>query len=385
MKASYSNFKVAALGSALALGGIAANAGESAPKEPVTPLTVEETSLCDTVFNALKYKPDNGPFDEVKFAFRYHGQYHWTDADQGSDNGYESRRIRFGPAFKMFDKKLAFKNEWNLDGLDNDGDDVAFSDIDELNLTYEFVEGHSITVGKIKQLLTREYHISSKQILTFERSALVNQLIPAKAWGAEYNGKADKLSYIVGAAAASFDGEYDEWFDTSGDYWYYGSLGYDLTGICPIGKDSANIMLDYAYTPEQGTASPGAEHVVSLNYDGSNGKFRLIWDILGGFGGGSDVYGAILMPSYMLTDKLEVVGRYQYADGDVSLQKRYEGTVVSNRDVTNYHALYAGVNYYICDHNLKLMAGVEYASGDSRDGSDGYDGVTFLTGVRLYF
>ena len=110
MKASYSNIKVAALGTVFALGGIAANAGETAPKEPIAPPAPEEKSICDTVFGATKFKFDNGFINEFKVIGRYQGQYHWTDADQGNEDSYETRRWRVGVEAKFFDKKLKFKN-----------------------------------------------------------------------------------------------------------------------------------------------------------------------------------------------------------------------------------------------------------------------------------
>lgn len=391
MKASYSKIKVAAFGSALAFGGIAANAGETAPKEPIAPPVAEEESLCDTIFGAAKFKFDNGFINEFAIKGRYQGQYHWTDADQGNEDSYETRRWRLGAEAKFFDKKLKLNNVWNIDGLDDDGDDVEFESIDTLFLGYTFFgdpkkgDFLTLTLGKQKPEITREYSISSSEIQTFERSAIVNLLTPDKAWGIHLGGKSDKVSYGVGAYASSFDGEYDEWFDTSGSAFFLASVGYDITGICPIGKDSADIRLDYTFTDEDGDAAPGAENVVSLNYDGTNGKFRLIWDLIAGFGDDTDVFGAILMPSYMITDNLELVGRYEFNSGDAQLYSRYERRV-ADRHVDTYHSVYAGLNYYICENNLKLMAGVQYVNADGADAGDsGYDGVTFLTGVRLNF
>lgn len=364
---------------------VAGIAGTVASKSPVAEAPAEATSLCETVFNATTFKFENGIVDQFKVIGRYQGQYHWTDADQSKEDSYETRRWRLGVEAKLFDEKVFFRHNWNIDGLDDDGDDVEFESIYELLVAVNLTDDLKLTLGKQKPLITREYRLSSKKIITFERSALVNQLFPDAAWGISLDGKSDKLSYMVGGYAASFDGEYNEWFDSSGGMFFLASLGYDMTGICPIGKDSADLRLDYSYTDESGVPAPGAQNVVSLNYDGTNGNFRLIWDILGGFGNGTDVFGVVVLPSYHLTEKFEVVGRYQYGDGDVRLQSRYEGRVVNSRNVTNYHAFYAGLNYYICDHNLKLMAGVEYATADSRGGSEGYDGFTYFTGVRLYF
>lgn len=385
MKASYSNIKVAALGSALALGGLAANAGETAPKEPVIPPVVEEKSLCDTVFGAAKFKFGDGFFNEFAIKGRYQGQYHWQDASQGNEDSYETRRWRIGAEAKFLDSKLKINNVWNIDGLDGDGDDIEFDSIDTLFLAYTFSDALTLTIGKQKPKISREYSISSASILTFERSAIVNLLVPSKAWGINLSGKSDKLAYSVGAYASQFDGEYKEWFDTSGSAFFLASVGYDLTGSDPFGMEKSDIRLDYTYTDEDGNATPGAENVVSLNYDGKSGNFRLIWDLIGGFGNDRDVFGAIIIPSYKITDNLELVGRYEFNTGDAQLYSRYERRV-ADRNVDTYHSVYAGLNYYICGNNLKLMAGVQYVNADGANAGDsGYDGVTLLTGLRLNF
>ncbi|MFT4549506.1 MAG: phosphate-selective porin OprO/OprP, partial [Verrucomicrobiales bacterium] len=105
-----------------------------------------------------------------------------------------------------------------------------------------------------------------------------------------------------------------------------------------------------------------------------------------------DAYGAIIIPTYDLTEKLQLVGRYQYAHGDndsLRAQSRYERRVP---DITDggrgeeYHAFYTGLNYYICDHKLKLMAGAEYADLQDKAGDGGdFEGWTLFTGVRMYF
>ena len=162
-----------------------------------------------------------------------------------------------------------------------------------------------------------------------------------------------------------------------GGAFFLGSIGYALA-------DNQNVRLDYTYTDQSGDAAPGAENVVSLSYDGQFGDFRFMADVIGGYGDGTDVTGLVLIPSYMLTDKLQVVGRLQYSDGDVVLQKRYEQRV-ADKAANDYFAAYAGLNYYVCGDNLKFMAGVEYADATGTGSNSGYDGFTYMLAARLYF
>ncbi|NND68307.1 MAG: hypothetical protein HKN19_12035, partial [Halioglobus sp.] len=49
-----------------------------------------------------------------------------------------------------------------------------------------------------------------------------------------------------------------------------------------------------------------------------------------------------------------------------------------------YHAVYAGLNYYVAGDNLKFMTGLEYETIDG-DSDRELDGVTFWLATRIYF
>jgi len=57
------------------------------------------------------------------------------------------------------------------------------------------------------------------------------------------------------------------------------------------------------------------------------------------------------------------------------------GLRTSDAKGNTYASAYAGLNYYIYGHKLKLMNGVEY----SHLGGGDYDGYTFLSGLRFSF
>jgi len=98
------------------------------------------------------------------------------------------------------------------------------------------------------------------------------------------------------------------------------------------------------------------------------------------------------MPSYELVeDKLEAVFRYQWAHstGDrLRLQSRntrnvYRADGFSDFRGDNHHSIYAGLNYFISGHNLKLMTGVEYETLDG--GGVDADATTLWGAARFYF
>ena len=108
------------------------------------------------------------------------------------------------------------------------------------------------------------------------------------------------------------------------------------------------------------------------------------------------VIGLTLEPGWRLLDQvfgkndpLQLTMRYQYVnsseDNGLHLQRRYEEKVTVGEG-DNYHALYAGLNYYIYGQKLKLMLGGEFASMDdhANDGGD-YRGWTWFGAIRTYF
>jgi phosphate-selective porin OprO/OprP len=75
--------------------------------------------------------------------------------------------------------------------------------------------------------------------------------------------------------------------------------------------------------------------------------------------------GINLQPGYFLTDNLQMVGRCQIASSDkqegLRAQRRYEmDSSLSNGDL--YSSTFMGLNYYIAEHRLKLMTGIEYST-----------------------
>jgi phosphate-selective porin OprO/OprP len=104
----------------------------------------------------------------------------------------------------------------------------------------------------------------------------------------------------------------------------------------------------------------------------------------------ANLYGIIILPTYRLTERIELVLRYQYLVSDASdgvqLQRRYERRApeLPTSWGNNYQALYAGVNYYLYRNRMKLMAGLEYSHMDLGT-SNSYNQITLFSGFRVWF
>ncbi|NNE93416.1 MAG: outer membrane beta-barrel protein, partial [Verrucomicrobiales bacterium] len=307
---------------------------------------------------------------------------------QGSNSDWENRRVRLGAKIGFLDQ-FVFQTSWNLKrNFGSSGD--LFDDIDTMFITWEATDDLYVKVGKQKPGITQEYGTSSKRLLTFERSNIVNTVIPDKLWGvvAGYN-LTDRLTQEAGIYTGGFEGDVN--------------LPEFNAGVAAMSRtsyelnDVTTIRFDYFYADQDpaSNAVEAYEHIFSL---GSHNKFDgwgFYTDLIGAKGtddaNHDDVFGVVLLPYYDLTDKLQLVGRYTYMTSDsdtgVRLQSRYErrgGAAPVNTRGEDYHSIYAGFNYRICGDKLKLMGGVEYANLDGASNAD-WDGWSYLVGVRTYW
>jgi phosphate-selective porin OprO/OprP len=139
----------------------------------------------------------------------------------------------------------------------------------------------------------------------------------------------------------------------------------------------------------------GREHSFALSSGLEQGRWGFVAEALYGTGYDKpDVWGGYLMPScFLIPEKLQLVMRWQWADSasDTGLQlfPRYEalapGLLDSGARGHDYQALYLGLNWYLLQHQLKLMTGAEYHHMEGPAPGDDFDGWTLLTGMRAYF
>jgi phosphate-selective porin OprO/OprP len=362
-----------------------AHAGDSAAKAPVDSKApvAEEKDCCDYFAIPPLYKNGGNPFlQELGFHGRYQGQYYLLDSDQGDNDDWENRRWRVGAHAKMFNF-LTATIDINIDDEFN----PFYKSIDEAYLKAEISESFNLTAGKFKPRWSTEWSTSSKKIITFERSLLVNQLLPDKASGVAADGKSGNFDYFLGVFSGDIDDEFGEFNEGT---FINASMGYDFSGS--TGLDKSRFHFDYLYnSTDANNAAAPYDHSFSTGVELQSGQFGLMTDLLYATGE-NDAYGVVVMPTYDITEKLQFVGRYQYAHGDndsLRAQSRYERTAPFISDGghgEDYNAFYAGLNYYICDHNLKLMSGIEYSDLDDSSGDGGdFSGWTWFNGVRLYF
>ncbi len=361
-------------------------AGETDPPTPAdSKASLDEKSkdCCDYWVVPPLYRDSGNPvLQELGLHGRYQGQYYFLDSDQGRAEGYETRRWRVGAHAKLF-SFLTATADINL----SDTFDPFYGGIDEAYLKADISEDLRILVGKFKPKWSTEGTTSALRLLTFERSLLVDRLRPEKSPGFAVDGNRGKWDYYAGAFSGDFGdefGNFDEGVFTAS------SLGYDFSASTGLKKSRWHLDHLWSSTDTNTAVSP-YDHRFATGFELGTGPWGVMGDLIYA-SGVNDAWGLVLMPTYDLSEKLQLVGRYQFAWGDgdsIQATKRYERKAPNLTDHgfgEQYNAFYLGVNYSLCGHRLKLMSGLEYANlGDGFGDGGAYDGWTWFNGLRLYF
>jgi len=411
---------ITGMGAASVLAGSSLTAGDYGKAVVNDKMPVEEAStFCDFFDLSTLYEADSGFIRGISLNGRYHGQGITQEEDiNGIDNNgfnqWQHRRARLGLDIE-FANHFKFASSFNVSDGDGSGTGLIrrdfFNDVDEMYIQWAPSKTNYVTVGKQKQLITREFSTSSKKIKTIERSHIVNEVADQKPWGATYGFETGDFDHELGAWVYGTDGTSAQGGfelprgDSRGGFSY--RLAYGIT-------EQTKLHFDYAYTNNSdGRKSPTGsaisnhgsnyQHGLALGTVSDFGRLDLVTDMIFGINreasgatlgsraipAGDDTWGLVIMPTYEVTDKLEFVAKYGYMDsGQNQRTQRFgapPGTGNNRQNVEGYHTLYAGLNYYLCGDNLKVMAGYELASGQLFGTTTDIDSGTWMLGIRTFF
>ncbi len=250
-----------------------------------------------------------------------------------------------------------------------------------------------LNYGRFQLKMTEEVHMSSREIYTFERSAIANKLFASnnRPTGVTVDAALGKWSGTLGLFSGEDDSEFiGGWNDGQA---YYLSLANEMS-------DEWRLVLDLVANDESGADDfLGYDWAAALNAIYDKDRYGAVSTLACGENNGDGTQGGsfhalMVMPYYwILEDRLQAVLQYQYAGASESegirTNSRYvrsqhsSGVDVNNGRGDELHTLYAGLNYHICGDNLKIMTGIEYASLDTPDGD--VNALTYLVGFRTFF
>jgi phosphate-selective porin OprO/OprP len=310
---------------------------------------------------------------------RYHGHYHDTSGVGRSDTGLESRRVRLGFQARMIDHLTI-----HAQAISGSDFEPAYNGFTELWARWEFNPALQLTVGQQKHRFTHDRNVSSRYMSFMERSMFTNMMGLDYTPAVTLSGRVGKLDYYAGVFTNQAGTDMWEAFTElhSGSS-ALAAFTYDLGELG--GADSAAFYGSYLHSD----AKPGATNLTRFDDAVSGalilteGPLALVTEVTAGFGGAKgDAIALNLQPSLFLTDKLELVTRYQLANasltGGLRSQRRYESPAGLPAG-EHYQATYLGLNYYVAGHRLKLLTGMEHARMNGRDA------FTLFAGVRMFF
>lgn len=364
------------------------------------------------------HKDKENPFvQELQLMGRLQYQAAYVDGSNSDPNagdwseGYdEYRRVRLGVKMKFL-QYFGLKYQLNLvsDGRPSGRElDWGYKDIDEAFLTFDLnkalnadFDKLSLVYGRQKFVFSQEDHMSSTKIVTIERSAISNKVYGSyRPTGLTLKGEKGAFSFDTSFYSSTTDGddngEFNGWDDSQ---IYLANLGYQV---------SDELFLRASYVYNDADVSDGDDSVMgyawatSLAAEYDAGKWGINANVIYGDNGDGrlgnsanrdgEFWGFVATPYYwILEEKLQLVGQYQYQGANSSegirINSRYGrrdgNTLAEGGRGDSHHSVYGGLNYYICSHNAKFMAGIEYQTMDAPSGD--FDTLTYLLAFRSYF
>lgn len=374
------------LGAILAIGGGVAQAGPAPMVAAPEPEKVE--SIYDKIWRlpVLYSNDQNRVIQEFRFVGRLNVDCYNLNSDLGTDQDWRVRRLRIGG-------KVTFLRDFLLHvevDLDPQDPRPLYNRLTDAALTWKPCEAFHLAVGKLSVGFGLDGATSSNELLTLERSNLSNNLYFPEQYmsGVHVSGRARGWQWATGLfSGGTMSPEFGN-FD-AGNFWV-SSVGYDFGP--KLGVRKALLRADYVYNdpnPESDATRP-LEQIGALVFQLDATKWGVSAEVTGGLGYGtqSDAAGFLVMPWCMLTEKLQLVGRYTCIASDEPRGlrfTRYENVLATGRG-DEYQELYVGLNYYLYGHKLKLQTGWQYVEmKDSSNSGGAYSGWSWLSGLRIYF
>lgn len=336
------------------------------------------------------------------------------DFDESHDE-YRRARLNVRAEFlRYFNTKIVVNMVNDLRNISGGGDLAwGYDSIDEALISFDIrkafgageLNGLKLNYGRHKFVVGQETRTSSTRLLTIERSTIANKVYGSyRPTGLSLDGTVENFSFSGALYSSTTDGtnneEFSGWQD---DVVYYASTGYQVSDELKIGVD---LVYNHADAISEDSII-GYRWATSINAEYDLESWGVIGDFIYGDNGGADMtstakrrgdfWGVVLMPYYWIVeDKLQLVGQYQYGGARQSegarINGRYgraDGTGGSPDAAVNggygdqHHSFYTGLNYYLCGHNAKIQGGIEYQTMDTPIGD--FDTLTYLIGFRTFF
>ncbi|NWK56414.1 hypothetical protein HW115_12390 [Verrucomicrobiaceae bacterium N1E253] len=348
-----------------------------------------------------------------------YGNPHWqyahvsgTDALGNDFNGHESilRRFELGVRLHFLNYFTASistdveddgkaKDDNSYDSLDYAlySSDIIFDAQDAFN--WECYDQFQLRLGYFKVPSNAGWATSSNSMRAIERASLSNYSSPSDSLGAMISARRGRWDFDLGIFSGD---EIDNGFDSERGSFWLGHIGYMFGKRERLDSLRTDLRVLVSNAPEKGETFQ-QDWVVSWSTVMRRQHWRMMSDFIIGENGDHNTpsqngtyWGINIMPSvWLLEDRLEAIFRYQYVEADrrngfrvsshsIRRIADQEGAFINDGYGDKHQSLYAGLNYYICGDNTKIMAGVQWDDLTSRN-KQVFEGLSTWFAVRLYF
>jgi outer membrane murein-binding lipoprotein Lpp len=297
--------------------------------------------------------------------YRSEGKHIGAGDDSDWENGFEIRRFKFGVDGNVFTPDLQYFFLWQAN---RDGGGLS---LDQAWIKYFFADAWATRVGQIVNPVFHENSTSSRRQLTAERS-LVNSIITGsnEAQSQAVTILYDSPNSPITAEFGVEDGYISNntnFVDTneggSNDWGFFGRVNWFLWGnhkayddFTAMGNKDGLLVIGVGGDATQSGDVTSYRHTVDAQWE--TGGLGVYGAFLGNYidnGGGDSNYnwGALVQAGFMMSDKLEIFGRYDYTDLD--------NDFVGAGDENSFSEITGGVNYYLNGgHSCKITVDLSF-------------------------
>lgn len=382
--------------SCLAFSGLGLLQAGTIATDSKTPAEVApaEKSLCDKIFGLGQiYKDDTNPIiEEFDFTGRFQMDYFNVDSSHGNNDFFEIRRFRLGEDAFFFNRHLEIKADLDTALRSYNKDTLFYNRMTNLWAKFHLDDTFNVRLGKVEPKFGYDREVSDTLQPFFERSFfddnVFNKTGNDYATAASVLGKIGNWGYEVSLISLDVNKEFGEF---NGGQAYLAEISYDFKSAW--NADKALWVLDYMHSDPNSRADVfNTMHNAAATYlDYKKGKVGLVTQVgfMDGIGSKGDIWEIMVMPTYDITEKLQLLARYTYGHGSnpnsIAIINRQESTI-GGFTGDQQNSVYFGANYFICGYHAHLMAGVQYTdlTGGTGPKAD-FSGWTTLVGLRIYW
>jgi len=323
-----------------------------------------------------------------RFQFQFRHTLNWSqDAKNGGEDdetikGFEIRRMKVAFVGNAISPDLTYNFRW---ATDRSGGSLA---LENAYVQYKFADQWAFKVGQWKDNVFHEETTSSAQQLAAERS-LLNETLGG-GWTDYVQGAAllyGSRDSPVRAELAATDGantDNTDFQDSGGSAgagvanpnfgfsarveWAANNnfTGYD--DFTAMGNKEDLFVLGGGIDWTQAGDNNAYFHTIDAQWENTSG-LGIYAAYVGHYleSGDDDTYnwGALVQAGYMLNDKWEVFGRFNYMNLDE------DSGLVASADNDDFYEITGGVNYYFKGHAAKMTIDVGYLPEGSPISSTG--------------